>query len=97
VIALRNGEELGQHSVRERAVLQVISGSVSITTGAQTVSAAAGTLVTFEPGERHSVRAESEARLLLLLAPWPAASHYSAGESAEPGRMPANATTPALD
>ncbi len=77
-------------------MLQVIAGSVSITTGAQTVSAA-GTLVTFEPGERHSVRAESGARLLLLLAPWPAVSHYTAGESAEPGRMPANASTPALD
>lgn len=97
MIALRGGEELGQHSVRERAVLQVIAGSVSITSGTQTVSAPPGTLVTFEPGERHSVRAESEARLLLLLAPWPAASHYAAGESADPERMPANASTPALD
>jgi hypothetical protein len=31
----------------------------------------------FDPGERHTVRSETGARVLLLLAPWPAAGHYS--------------------
>jgi hypothetical protein len=34
----------------------------------------------FEPGERHTVRSENGARVLLLLAPWPAAGHYSSDE-----------------
>ena len=29
----------------------------------------------FDPGERHAVRALSDTRLLLLLAPWPGTGH----------------------
>jgi quercetin dioxygenase-like cupin family protein len=97
VIDLRAGDELGDHSVRERATIQVVSGSVSIAAAGQTVEAAAGTLVTFRPGERHSVRAAGDARILLLLAPWPATSHYASGEAARPDRLPGNAQSPALD
>jgi len=39
--------------------------------------------VMFEPGERHSVTSASGARLLLLLAPWPAGGHYGAADTAE--------------
>jgi quercetin dioxygenase-like cupin family protein len=97
VIDLRAGDELGEHSVRERATIHVVSGSVSLTAGGLTVEAGAGTLATFAPGERHALRAEQEARILLLLAPWPADSHYAPGETARPDRLPENARTPALD
>ncbi len=97
VIDLRAGDELGDHSVRERATIQVVSGSVSIVSAGQTVEADAGTLVTFAPGERHALRAANDARVLLLLAPWPADSHYAAGEAARPDRLPQNARSPALD
>ncbi len=96
VIDLREGDALGEHSVRERATIQVVAGSVSISAGDQTVEAGSGTLVTFAPGERHSLRALQDARVLLLLAPWPAESHYSPGEAHDPLRMPANARTPSL-
>src|SRR5262249_10019364 len=92
VIDLRAGEELGEHEVRERAVLQVVSGSVALSDGGAGGSAQAGTLVTFAPKERHSVRAETDARLLLLLAPWPAVDHYGPGEDADPTRTPARGT-----
>jgi quercetin dioxygenase-like cupin family protein len=93
VIDLRAGEELGEHEVRERAVVQVVSGSVTVSDGAGSGGAAeAGTLVTFAPKERHSVRAETDARLLLLLAPWPATDHYRPGEDADPTRTPARGT-----
>jgi quercetin dioxygenase-like cupin family protein len=97
VIDLRPGDELGDHSVRERATIQVVSGSVAVTGGGQTVEAAAGTLLTFAPGERHAVRAAADARILLLLSPWPATSHYESGEAVRPDRLPGNAQTPALD
>ena len=47
------GQELSDHDVRERAVVQVISGRVAIDASGDTVECEAGTLVTFDPGERH--------------------------------------------
>jgi hypothetical protein len=41
-----------------------------------------GTLVTFEPGERHAVSSADGARVLLILAPWPGPGHYLDGEHA---------------
>ena len=44
-----------------------------------TVSGGTGLLALFDPGERHEVRARSDARLLLVLAPWPGEGHPSQG------------------
>jgi len=40
-----------------------------------------GLLAVFEPGERHEVRARSDARLLLVLAPWPGEGHPGARDA----------------
>jgi quercetin dioxygenase-like cupin family protein len=87
------GEELADHHVRERAVVQVISGRVSIEASGETVECDVGTLVTFDPGERHAVRGLEDARLLLVLAPWPAAGHNSTEEDLDAQHLPANATS----
>ena len=42
-----------------------------------------GLLVEFEPRERHEVTASSDARLLLLLTPWPGDGHPGAMEIRE--------------
>lgn len=91
VIDLPGGEKMGDHHVRERAVVEVLSGAVSIEVTGGAVECDAGTVVTFEPGERHAVRALADARLLLVLAPWPKAGHYSEGEPAH-SNGPVNAT-----
>jgi len=39
------------------------------------VSGGCGLLVEFDPSERHAVHARSDARLLLLLTPWPGVGH----------------------
>jgi quercetin dioxygenase-like cupin family protein len=89
VIDLNAGEEMRDHQVRERAVVQVVAGRVSFDLdGSDPVSAAAGTLVTFAPRERHAVRAEEDSRILLLLAPWPATDHYDPAENVDPNRLP---------
>lgn len=93
VIDLRRGEELGDHHVRERAVVEVVAGRVSIDAGGETVQCEAGMLVTFDPGEHHTVRAVADARLLLLLAPWPAANHDAESEKGRSQHLPANAVT----
>jgi hypothetical protein len=49
---------------------------VQITADGDTVYASPGVLVRFEPDERHALRTESGARILILLAPWPGEGHY---------------------
>ena len=93
VIDLRAGEELGDHHVRERAVVEVVSGRVSIQASSETVDCEGGTLLTFDPGEHHTVRALDDARLLLLLAPWPAPKHNTEAEKACDQHLPVNAVT----
>ena len=91
------GDELADHHVRERAVLQVISGRVAIDASGASVECEAGTVVTFDPGERHALRGLDDARLLLVLAPWPAEGHNAATEREHDQHLPANATAEPLD
>ena len=76
LIVLEPGQELGEHQVKENAWVAVVAGSVRVTAGGETVDAGAGTLVRFEPAERHSLASEAGARILLLLTPWPGEGHY---------------------
>jgi quercetin dioxygenase-like cupin family protein len=78
LIGLEPGQELGEHQVKENAFLVVVDGVVQVEAGGQTVDARAGTLVRFDPEERHAVSSHDGARLLLLLAPWPGTGHYRA-------------------
>jgi len=89
VIDLSDGDELGDHSVHERAVVEVVAGEVQVIAGGDETTCAAGTLLTFAPGERHAVRAAGgTARLLLMLAPWPGEGHYRDGADTDAARMP---------
>jgi quercetin dioxygenase-like cupin family protein len=91
VIELERNERMGNHHVRERAVVHVVDGRVAIEASGETAECAAGALVSFDPGEPHSVHALDDATLLLILAPWPAARHYADAESEHGQHLPANA------
>ena len=78
VIALPAGESLQDHEVHERAHVLVVDGDVEIASASSTVSGGAGTFVILDPKERHAVRAVTDARLLLVLAPWPGTGHPGA-------------------
>ena len=78
-IHLPAGEELQEHEVHERAYLVVVDGEVEVSSdGAGSVSGGPGLAAVFDPHERHTVRATSDARLLLVLAPWPGDGHPGA-------------------
>jgi quercetin dioxygenase-like cupin family protein len=81
VLQLPAGEALDDHQVHERAHLVVIDGEVDVVQGVQTISGGPGLLAVFDPGERHEVRARSDARLLLVLAPWPGQGHPGARDA----------------
>jgi quercetin dioxygenase-like cupin family protein len=77
VIQLPAGEELQEHEVHEHAYLVVLDGEVELQNGGQSQTAGVGTIAHWVPQERHEVRATTDARLLLVLAPWPGAGHPS--------------------
>jgi quercetin dioxygenase-like cupin family protein len=85
LIELHAGEALGDHSVKESALVLVLDGAAHVAAGDESVDGGAGALFYFDPDERHAVTSESGARLLLLLAPWTGEGHYRGERSADPG------------
>ena len=87
MLHLPSGEELQEHEVHERARIVVIEGQVetSMPSG-ESVSCGPGHLLEFEPGERHTVAARSDSRLLLILSPWPGDGHPGAMTLKEKGK-----------
>ena len=69
------GEQLQEHEVHEHAYLVVVDGDVEIGPEGSMQAAGVGTVAHWDPQERHEVRATSDARLLLVLAPWPGQGH----------------------
>lgn len=94
LIDLNAGDELGDHRLRESALVYVVSGSISLEAQGQVAECEAGTLLTFASGETRSLRAQGDSRILLLLAPWPGEGHFHDGEQVDPERMPAQASEP---
>src|SRR4051812_46330324 len=79
VLHLPAVEELQEHEVHERARVVVIDGTVDlITADGGAVAAGPGHLLEFDPGERRTIAARSDARLLLILTPWPGDGHPGA-------------------
>ena len=80
LLQLPAGEEMQEHEVHERARVIVVDGEVEITTqnGGGSVSAGSGHLFEFDPGERRTIVARSDARLLMVLSPWPGDGHPGA-------------------
>jgi quercetin dioxygenase-like cupin family protein len=76
LIVLSPGQSLGDHQVKENAWVIVLEGTVEIAAGGESSPAGPGTMVRFDPDERHSLSSTDGARVLLLLAPWPGAGHY---------------------
>ena len=79
LLSLPANEELQEHEVHERARVLVVDGTVDVSAGdGDLASASAGHLFEFAPGERRTVVARSDARLLIILSPWPGDGHPGA-------------------
>jgi hypothetical protein len=81
-IRLEAGQALRDHQVRERAWVVIVEGEAEISSANDVVHGGVGTLVTFDPAERHAITSASGARVLLILAPWPGPGHYPDGAAA---------------
>jgi quercetin dioxygenase-like cupin family protein len=80
-LSLPAGEALQDHEVHERAHVVVVDGEIEVDGPGGTVSGGPGFFAVFDPRERHEVRATKDARLLLLLAPWPGDGHPGARDA----------------
>jgi quercetin dioxygenase-like cupin family protein len=76
-ITLPAGEALDDHQVHERAYVLIVEGDAQIGPVGSPQQAGPGFLAHFEPKERHEVRATTDTRLVLFLAPWPGEGHPS--------------------
>ncbi len=74
-LLLPQGEALQEHQVHEHALVLILRGELLVSAGASERTLAAPSLIHFEPGERHEVRAITESQLVLFLAPWPGPGH----------------------
>jgi quercetin dioxygenase-like cupin family protein len=76
-INLPAGERLQEHETHERAFLVVADGGIEVQNGGETKTGGPGFVAHFAPQERREVRATSDTRLVLILAPWPGEGHPS--------------------
>ena len=76
-IQLPAGERMQEHQVHERTYMIVVAGEVQISQDGHSVSGGPGLLAHFEPNERRTIEAVSDARLVLVFAPWPGHGHPS--------------------
>ncbi len=75
-IHLPAGEQLQEHQTHEQTWLIVADGEIEIN-GEESIKGGPGLMAEFAPNERREVTASSDARLLLILSPWPGKGHPS--------------------
>lgn len=79
VLDLAAGESLQEHEIHERAWLIVLAGEIEVSTAAgERAAGGVGLVIELSPRERHEVLAGANARLLMLLTPWPGRGHPGA-------------------
>ena len=76
LIVLDPGQALGNHQMKERALVSVVDGSVRVESGGETIEGGEGSFFSFDADERRSISTDEGARILLVFAPWPGEGHY---------------------
>ena len=76
LIALEPGQRLGEHQVKERALVSVVDGAVRVESVGEIVDGRPGCFFFFDADERRSISTDTGARILMVLAPWPGEGHY---------------------
>ena len=76
LVALEPGQSLGDHQVKEGALLCVVDGTVRVESAGESIEGGTGCFFFFDADERRAISSENGARILLILAPWPGEGHY---------------------
>jgi quercetin dioxygenase-like cupin family protein len=83
LIVLEPGQALGEHQVKEGALVTVLDGVVRVQAGGESLEGELGACFYFDADERRSISSEGGARILLVLAPWPGEGHYRGDQPAD--------------
>ncbi len=67
LFAFSAGQELSEHTAATPAIMHFLDGEAEVTLGDERVSAGAGTWIHMQPHLKHSIRANTAVRMLLLL------------------------------
>jgi quercetin dioxygenase-like cupin family protein len=76
LISLEPGQALGEHQVKEHALVTVLDGAVRVEAGGEAIDGGLGCCFSFDADERRSISSDGGARILLVFAPWPGEGHY---------------------
>lgn len=76
-INLPAGEKLQEHEVHERSWVFVADGEIELEGAGETVKGASGFLAHIDPKESNEIRAVTDTKLIMVLAPWPGEGHPS--------------------
>jgi quercetin dioxygenase-like cupin family protein len=76
LISLEPGQALGDHQVKEGALVSVVEGTVRVESGGKTIEGEVGCFFSFDADERRSISTDTGARILMVLSPWPGEGHY---------------------
>ena len=74
-IHLPAGERLQEHETHERTWVVVLDGEIEVLQDGESVSGGVGFVARFDAAERREISAQRDARLLLVLVPWPGEGH----------------------
>ncbi len=77
IIQLPAGEELGEHRVHEGSWVIVVDGEIQIQSAGGAEKGGTGFLAHIDPKEANAIKAVTDARLIMVLAPWPGDGHPS--------------------
>lgn len=80
LVTLEPGQRLGDHQVKEGALVSVVDGAVRVESGGKTIEGETGCFFYFDADERRSISTDTGARILLVLSPWPGEGHYRGEE-----------------
>lgn len=74
---LPGGEEMQEHRTHEAAYVVVLDGEVEVHHDGSAETGGAGFVAYFDANESRRIVARNDARLLLVLGPWPGVGHPS--------------------
>lgn len=74
-LALRAGQEIKEHHSPSRLTVQAVDGCLVFSVAGQDIHLRAAMVLQIEAGLSHHLRAETDARLLLLMTPSPTHLH----------------------
>lgn len=88
LFTFRKGQQLKEHRTSSQILVQVLRGRVTFSTAGNSVKLQAGMVLQLEENVPHSVLAQTDAVMLVTMAPSPSFHSLGLGRNNEAGQVP---------